>query len=88
MLIIFNLQLTRLELFCSSTDESVNNLKLSPNEYLKVLAPPMKDEEYMSRNNSNHTTSLAYIRTLPLLDQIRILMKDGTFFAFFVIEYS
>lgn len=68
----------RLDMFCSSTDESVNNLKLTRAEYLKLLAPPMKTEQYAAACEYNHGTSLGYIRTLPLLDQIRILMKDGT----------
>lgn len=65
-------------MYCSSTDESVNTLKLSRNEYLKLLAPPMKADQYAVASILNHGTSLAYIRTLPLLDQIRILMKEGT----------
>ncbi|XP_043280382.1 DNA-directed RNA polymerase III subunit RPC5 [Venturia canescens] len=75
-------ELMRLDMYCSSTDESVNTLKLTRNEYLKMLAPPMKTEQYAVASASNHGTSLVYIRTLPLLDQIRILMKDAKILSF------
>ena len=64
-------------MFSSANDESSNNLNLSPKEYLNLLAPPLKEEQFSKANIPSHTTSLSYIRTLPLLDQVRILMKDG-----------
>jgi DNA-directed RNA polymerase-3 subunit RPC5 len=64
-------------MFCSHNDESVNNLNLSTKQYLDILAPPLKEEQFSKANIPSHTTSLSYIRTLPLLDQVRILMKDG-----------
>lgn len=59
-------------------EDSVNNLELTKSQYLKILAPPLKEEQYSKANIPTYTTSLSYIRTLPLLDQIRTLMKDGT----------
>lgn len=70
-------QLTRLEMFCPATDETVNTLNISTQQYLELLAPRIKEDHYLKSDVSNHATSLNYIRTLPLLDQVRILMKDG-----------
>lgn len=64
-------------MFCSSTEETINALNLTNKQYLELLAPPICQEQYSKSDTSNHTTSLNYIRTLPLLDQVRILMKDG-----------
>ncbi|KAG7209766.1 hypothetical protein KM043_011389 [Ampulex compressa] len=75
-------ELTRLEMFSSSTDQTVNTLNLTTQQYLDLLAPPMKQEQYSKGNSANHVTSLGYIRTLPLLDQVRILMKDAKVLSF------
>ncbi|XP_076764759.1 DNA-directed RNA polymerase III subunit RPC5-like [Xylocopa sonorina] len=75
-------ELTRLEMFCSATDETVNTLNLSNQQYLELLAPRVKEEEYLKPDVSNHVTSLNYIRTLPLLDQVRTLMKDARVISF------
>ncbi|XP_017884887.1 DNA-directed RNA polymerase III subunit RPC5 [Ceratina calcarata] len=75
-------ELTRLEMFCSATDETVNTLNITNQQYLDLLVPPMKDEEYLKSDVANHTTSLNYIRTLPLLDQMKILMKDAKVISF------
>lgn len=65
-------------MFCSTTDETVNTLNLSNQQYLELLAPPMKEE--LKTDISSCTTSLNYIRTLSLHEQIRTLMKDGKWF--------
>ncbi|XP_076650808.1 RNA polymerase III subunit E [Halictus rubicundus] len=75
-------ELTRLEMFCSATDETVNTLNLTNKQYLELLAPRVKEEPYSRTDMSNSTTSLSYIRTLPLLDQIRILLKDAKVISF------
>ncbi|OAD60047.1 DNA-directed RNA polymerase III subunit RPC5 [Eufriesea mexicana] len=75
-------ELTRLEMFCPSTDETVNTLNISTQQYLELLAPKAKEDHYLKSNVSNHTTSLNYIRTLPLLDQVKILMKDAKVISF------
>ncbi|XP_001600399.1 DNA-directed RNA polymerase III subunit RPC5 [Nasonia vitripennis] len=75
-------ELTRMEMICGTNDESVNNLNLSSKQYLDLLAPPIKEEQFSKANIPSHTTSLSYIRTLPLLDQVRILMKDAKVMSF------
>nr|XP_003702985.2 PREDICTED: DNA-directed RNA polymerase III subunit RPC5 [Megachile rotundata] len=72
-------ELTRLEMFCNTTDETVNTLNLSTRQYLELLAPPMKEE---IRSDVSSCTSLNYIRTLSLLDQIRTIMKDAKVLSF------
>lgn len=75
-------ELARLEMFCSATDETVNRLNLSTGQYLDLLAPCIKEDEYLKTDVSNSTKSLNYIRTLPLLDQIKILLKDAKVISF------
>ncbi|KAK0168773.1 hypothetical protein PV327_002543 [Microctonus hyperodae] len=75
-------ELTRLDMFCPSTEASINNLKLTPKEYLQFLAPPVKVDEHSRSNIPLHGTSLNYIRTLPLLDQVRTIMKDAKVMSF------
>lgn len=75
-------ELTRLEMFCSSTEESINALNLTNKQYLELLAPPIGGEQYSTPGVQNPTTSLNYIRTLPLLDQVRILVKDAKVISF------
>lgn len=78
-------ELTRLEMFCGSTDDKSNNLRLSTKEYVSLLAPPSKPDEYSKANVPAHS-SLTYVRTLPLLDQIRIIMKDARILSFFQLR--
>ncbi|XP_031837330.1 RNA polymerase III subunit E isoform X2 [Nomia melanderi] len=75
-------ELTRLEMFCSAPDEAVNTLNLTNQQYLELLAPRVKEEPYLKAEMSNSNTSLNYIRTLPLLDQMRILFKDAKVISF------
>lgn len=70
-------ELTRLDMFCPSTEASANNLKLTCQEYLKVLAPTDKPDQYNKCSTPAHGNSLNYILTLPLLDQVRTIMKYG-----------
>ncbi|XP_058806428.1 DNA-directed RNA polymerase III subunit RPC5 [Phymastichus coffea] len=75
--------INRMEMLCSNNDnESVNHLNLSSKQYLDTLAPPIKEEQFSKANIPSHTTTLSYIRTLPLLDQVRILMKDAKVMSF------
>lgn len=66
-----------MEMFSSSTEDSVNTLNLTSEKYLDILAPPQKEDEITKAAIPNPSMSLKYIRTLPLLDQIRIFVKDG-----------
>lgn len=70
------LQLTRMEMFCPSVEESINALNLAPKQYVHLLVPQLPKESY-SQAVSGNETNLHYIMTLPLLDQIRIIMKHG-----------
>lgn len=63
-------------MFCSSAEESVNPLNLAQRNYLHLLVPQLPDECYF-QSTSEDQTDLHYIKTLPLLDQIRIIMKQG-----------
>lgn len=66
-----------MEMISSSAEDSVNTLNLTRDKYLSLLAPPQKEEEITKAAIPNPSMSLKYIRTLPLLDQIRIFVKDG-----------
>ncbi|XP_063995031.1 DNA-directed RNA polymerase III subunit RPC5 [Diachasmimorpha longicaudata] len=76
--------LTRLEMFCALADDKSNNLRLSTKDYIRLLAPPAKPDEYSKANVP--PSSLSYVRTLPLLDQIRIIMKDARILSFFQLR--
>lgn len=67
-------------MFCPSADESVN-LNLVPKNYLSVLVPA----ECNSREYDNQT-DFHVITKLPLLDQLRIIMKHGEENTFFFID--
>lgn len=69
-------------MFCSTTDETINSLNLSSKQYLDLLAPPIAEEQFSKSDIRHQTTSLNYIRTLPLLDQIRTLMKEVKVMSF------
>ncbi|KAK1130022.1 hypothetical protein K0M31_019707 [Melipona bicolor] len=73
-------ELTRSEMFCSSTDETINTLNISTKQYLDLLVPKVKEESVSDFANS--TSSLNYIRSLPLLDQIKTFMKDAKVISF------
>lgn len=63
-------------MFYSSAEESVNTLNLAQRNYLHLLVPQVPDECYF-RSTSEDRIDLHSIMTLPLLDQIRIIMKQG-----------
>jgi len=65
-----------MEMFCPSTEESINALNLAPKQYVHLLVPQLPKECY-SQAISENQTDLHYIMTLPLLDQIRTIMKHG-----------
>ncbi|XP_048508033.1 DNA-directed RNA polymerase III subunit RPC5 isoform X2 [Athalia rosae] len=75
-------ELARMEMISSSNEDSVNNLNLSSEKYLALLAPPHKEDEVTKAAVLTPSTSLKYIRTLPLLDQIKVFVKDAKVIAF------
>ncbi|XP_024876665.1 DNA-directed RNA polymerase III subunit RPC5 [Temnothorax curvispinosus] len=72
---------TRIEMFCPSAEESENILNLAQRNYLHLLVPQLPDECY-SQSTSEDQTDLHYIKTLPLLDRIRIIMKQVRVISF------
>lgn len=65
-----------MEMFCQSAEESVNTLNLTQRHYLHLLVPQLPDECYL-QSTSEDQIDIHHIMTLPLLDQIRIIMKQG-----------
>ncbi|KAF3814203.1 hypothetical protein GH733_017819 [Mirounga leonina] len=61
----------------------VENTELvkSPSEYLMMLMPPSPEEEKDKPVAPSNVLSMAQLRTLPLADQIKILMKNGHAFC-------
>lgn len=54
----------------------------SPSEYLMMLVPPSVEEEKEKCVSPSNVLSMAQLRTLPLNDQIKILMKNVKVIAF------
>ncbi|XP_018402128.1 PREDICTED: DNA-directed RNA polymerase III subunit RPC5-like [Cyphomyrmex costatus] len=71
---------TRMEMFCSS-EESINNLNLDQINYLHLLVPQIPDECYL-QSTSEDQIDLHRILTLPLLDQIRTIVKQVRVISF------
>lgn len=61
-------------MLCQLTESLENNLTLSQDEYLLTLVQRIKNDEHSITKTPSENNSLG---TLPLLDQIRLLMKDG-----------
>ncbi|XP_036135686.1 DNA-directed RNA polymerase III subunit RPC5 isoform X2 [Molossus molossus] len=64
-------------LLCQGSS-GVGNTELgkSPSEYLLMLMPPSQEEEKDKPVAPSNVLSMAQLRTLPLADQIKILMKN------------
>uniref|UniRef100_A0A8P0PLU3 RNA polymerase III subunit E n=2 Tax=Canis lupus familiaris TaxID=9615 RepID=A0A8P0PLU3_CANLF len=64
-------------LLCQGSS-GVENTELvkSPSEYLMMLMPPSPEEEKDKPVAPSNVLSMAQLRTLPLADQIKILMKN------------
>ncbi|KAM6156225.1 DNA-directed RNA polymerase III subunit RPC5 isoform 2-T2 [Rhynchocyon petersi] len=64
-------------LLCQGSS-GVENTELvkSPSEYLMMLMPPSQEEEAGKPVAPSNVLSMAQLRTLPLADQIKILMKN------------
>lgn len=64
-------------LFCQSVDASENSeLVKSPKEYLAMLMPPLAEEIVVKPAGPSNVLSMAQLRTLPLGDQVKTLMKN------------
>ncbi|XP_013203187.1 DNA-directed RNA polymerase III subunit RPC5 isoform X2 [Microtus ochrogaster] len=64
-------------LLCQGSS-GVENTELvkSPSEYLMMLMPPSPEEEKDKPVAPSNVLSMAQLRTLPLADQIKVLMKN------------
>ncbi|OXB54335.1 hypothetical protein ASZ78_015515 [Callipepla squamata] len=60
----------------------------SPSEYLMMLMPPSVEEENDKPMAPSNVLSMAQLRTLPLADQIKILMKNGLHFTLKVMPFA
>lgn len=64
-------------LLCQNQTMTENQeLMKSPSEYLQMLMPPNVEEETEKPVAPSNVLSMAQLRTLPLADQIKILMKN------------
>uniref|UniRef100_A0A3Q1EAP4 Polymerase (RNA) III (DNA directed) polypeptide E n=1 Tax=Acanthochromis polyacanthus TaxID=80966 RepID=A0A3Q1EAP4_9TELE len=64
-------------LFCQSVDASENSeLVKSPKEYLAMLMPPLAEEKVVKPVGPSNVLSMAQLRTLPLAEQVKTLMKN------------
>ncbi|XP_041672197.1 DNA-directed RNA polymerase III subunit RPC5 [Cheilinus undulatus] len=64
-------------LFCQSVDASQNSeLVKTPKEYLAMLMPPLAEEKVVKPVGPSNVLSMAQLRTLPLGDQVKTLMKN------------
>uniref|UniRef100_G3THJ6 RNA polymerase III subunit E n=1 Tax=Loxodonta africana TaxID=9785 RepID=G3THJ6_LOXAF len=64
-------------LLCQGSSGAENTeLVKSPSEYLMMLMPPSQEEEKDKPVAPSNVLSMAQLRTLPLADQIKILMKN------------
>lgn len=64
-------------LFCQSMGGSENTeLVKTPKEYLGMLMPPLAEEKIVQAVGPSNVLSMAQLRTLPLGDQVKTLMKN------------
>uniref|UniRef100_A0A8D3D1B0 DNA-directed RNA polymerase III subunit RPC5 C-terminal domain-containing protein n=1 Tax=Scophthalmus maximus TaxID=52904 RepID=A0A8D3D1B0_SCOMX len=64
-------------LFCQSVDASENSeLVKTPKEYLAMLMPPLAEEKVAKPVGPSNVLSMAQLRTLPLGEQVKTLMKN------------
>ncbi|XP_034715314.1 DNA-directed RNA polymerase III subunit RPC5 [Etheostoma cragini] len=64
-------------MFCQSVDTSENSeLVKTPKEYLTMLMPPLAEEKVVKPVGPSNVLSMAQLRTLPLGEQVKTLMKN------------
>lgn len=77
-------QLQRLKLFTENTMEDAGlSLEVSNSSYLKVLVPEDKEQSTIEPCLPSNVVSLHALRALPIQEQCKLLLKDGTFKIFF-----
>uniref|UniRef100_A0A672Q598 DNA-directed RNA polymerase III subunit RPC5-like n=1 Tax=Sinocyclocheilus grahami TaxID=75366 RepID=A0A672Q598_SINGR len=64
-------------LYCQAMDATENTeLVKTPCEYLAMLMPPLAEEKVIKPMGPSNVLSMAQLRTLPLGEQVRTLMKN------------
>lgn len=64
-------------LYCQAMETTENTeLVKTPNEYLTMLMPPLAEEKEIKPVGPSNVLSMAQLRTLPLGDQVKTLMKN------------
>ncbi|XP_076007629.1 DNA-directed RNA polymerase III subunit RPC5 [Genypterus blacodes] len=64
-------------LFCQAVDATENSeLVKTPKEYLAMLMPPQAEEKVVKPVGPSNVLSMAQLRTLPLGEQVKTLMKN------------
>ncbi|XP_051523240.1 DNA-directed RNA polymerase III subunit RPC5-like isoform X2 [Myxocyprinus asiaticus] len=64
-------------LYCQAMDTTENTeLVKTPREYLSMLMPPVAEEKVVKPMGPSNVLSMAQLRTLPLGDQVKTLMKN------------
>ncbi|XP_051967986.1 DNA-directed RNA polymerase III subunit RPC5-like [Xyrauchen texanus] len=64
-------------LYCQAMDTTENTeLVKTPREYLSMLVPPVAEEKVVKPMGPSNVLSMAQLRTLPLGDQVKTLMKN------------
>lgn len=67
----------------SEAQENVGEaLNVKGKEYLRMLIPPDQEEAAVIPQQPSHVLSLNALKTLPLLEQCRLLLKDGNKYFF------
>ena len=68
------LQLERGKLYCTRVEERANELSLGVKEYMKNLVPV---EETEQADTSSDFLSHTSLKQLPVVDQVRTLLREG-----------
>ncbi|KAF4106958.1 DNA-directed RNA polymerase III subunit RPC5 [Onychostoma macrolepis] len=64
-------------LYCQAMDTAENTeLVKTPREYLSMLMPPLAEEKVVKPMGPSNVLSMAQLRTLPLGEQVKTLMKN------------
>lgn len=73
-------QLERQKLFSTSDESTGHALSLPHNEYVEMLIPAERDFSNADLSTNPTMYSMNKLKTFPLPDQIRYILKDGEYF--------
>lgn len=60
-------------------EDEINELNIPHKEYLDYLVPPEAEADSSKPNLPTNVISLNNLKTLPLTEQVKILLKNGKF---------